>query len=169
MTARFSFFDALKDLGYLRLANQSAAEAKKAGNHPFGAILVDESGDVLLQAGNVEVTEHDCTGHAETTLMRLASKNYDPTVLWNCSLYTTVEPCAMCSGAMYWGNLGRVVYGIEERKLLELTADNPLNPTFDLPCRQIFARGQKNILVVGPAADETLEREIIALHKGYWK
>ena len=75
----------------------------------------------------------------------------------------------MCSGAMYWGNLGRVVYGIDEKRLLAMTGNNPLNPTFDLPCRDVFARGQKAIVVVGPAADDELEREIVAAHEGYWK
>ena len=74
----------------------------------------------------------------------------------------------MCSGAMYWGNLGRLVYGLEEKKLLALTGDNPLNPTFDLPCRQVFARGQKEIVVVGPTTDPDLETELLALHRNYW-
>lgn len=54
----------------------------------------------------------------------------------------------MCAGAIYWANIGRVVYGMTERRLLELTGSNEQNPTFDLPCRNVFACGQKEIEVV---------------------
>lgn len=168
MHPRFDFFDRNKDLEYLRLAHETAVESLREGNHPFGAVLVGTSGELLFRSGNIEVTEHDCTGHAETALMRLASQRLSRVELWNCSLYTTIEPCAMCSGAMYWGNLGRVVYGVEEKKLLSLTGSDPANPTFDLPCREVFARGQKDIVVVGPIADADLEKEILSLHRDYW-
>ncbi len=169
MNNPFSFFKAEKDRELMFIANEAAKRSLADGNHPFGAILVGSDGAVLLQSGNVEVTEHDCTGHAETNLMRMASKKFSPQFLWTCSLYTTMEPCAMCSGAMYWGNLGRLVYGVAETKLLALTGDNPQNPTFDLPCREVFARGQKKIEVIGPIADGDLERDILALHLNYWK
>ena len=54
------------------------------------------------------------------------------------------------------------------RSLLALTGNNPANPTFDLPCREVFARGQKDIVVVGPAADTELEETILSLHRNYW-
>ena len=168
MRLEFDFFDTDKDLGFLRLAQETAVESLRGGNHPFGAVLVDEAGKLLLRSGNIEVTERDCTGHAETALMRAASKRFSRDALWRCSLYTPIEPCAMCSGAMYWGNLGRVVYGVEEGKLLSLTGSDPANPTFDLPCRDVFARGQKDIVVVGPVADAELEEAILSLHRGYW-
>lgn len=140
--------------------------ARESGNTPFGALLVDKDGQILMEQGNVEITEHRCTGHAETALMERASHTYTPEFLWNCTLYTTAEPCAMCAGAMYWGNLGRVVYGITEKELLALTGDDPQNPTFDLPCREIFARGQKEIEVIGPFPE--LADEIAAVHEGFW-
>ena len=78
----------------------------------------------------------------------------------------TAEPCAMCAGAIYWANIGRVVYGMTERRLLELTGSNEQNPTFDLPCRDVFAKGQKAIEVVGPV--EAVEVEAAKVHEGYW-
>jgi tRNA(Arg) A34 adenosine deaminase TadA len=81
-------------------------------------------------------------------------------------LYTSVEPCAMCAGAIYWGNVGRVVYGISEKKLAELTGDSEVNPTLDLPCTDVFARGNKSIKVIGPFPE--VEAEVIAVHLGYW-
>lgn len=154
------------DIFYLRLANETAVEAKNGGNTPFGAVLVAPDGEVLMRQGNIEITEHDCTGHAETTLMRRAAKKYSKDFLWECSLYTTFEPCAMCCGAIYWGNVGRVVFGTTEKRLLELTGDDEQNPTFDLPCRDIFARGQKDIKVEGPFPE--FEEESVEPHIGYW-
>ena len=154
------------DLYYLRKANEIAFSARRHGNTPFGAILVSPDGEILLTQENIEITESDCTGHAESALMRKASKNFDKDFLWECTIYTTFEPCAMCAGAIYWGNVGRVVYGATEKKLLELTGNHKQNPTFDLPCREIFSRGQKDIKVTGPFPE--FEEESIAPHKGYW-
>ena len=95
-----------------------------------------------------------------------ASKKYSKDFLWDCTLYSTAEPCAMCAGAIYWGNVGKVVYGISEKRLLELTGDDEQNPTFDLPCREVFARGQKDIKVEGPFPE--VENEVVEVHKDYW-
>lgn len=153
-------------LFYLQRTIEVSQMARESGNTPFGALLVDKDGRILMEQGNVEITEHRCTGHAETALMERASRTYTSDFLWNCTLYTTAEPCAMCAGAMYWGNLGRVVYGISEKELLVITGDDPQNPTFDLPCREIFARGQKRIEVIGPFPE--LADEIAAVHAGFW-
>ena len=133
------------DLDYLRRAVDISQRSRNNGNTPFGALLVDSKGKILLEQENIEITESNCTGHAETTLMEKASKLYSKDFLWQCSLYTTAEPCAMCAGAIYWGNVGRVVYGISEKRLLSLTGNNEQNPTFDLPCREVFARGQNRL------------------------
>jgi len=154
-------------IDYLRQAISVSKKSREHGNTPFGAILVDPEGTVILEQENIEITQSNCTGHAETTLMEAASQRYSKSFLWNCTLYTTAEPCAMCSGAIYWGNVGKVVYGISEERLLTLTGDNEQNPTFNLPCREVFRKGQKQITVIGPFPE--LEDEIVAVHEGYWK
>lgn len=151
---------------YLRRAIEVSRESRKAGNTPFGALLVDADGEIVMEQPNVEITEHICTGHAETTLAARASHKFTKDYLWNCTLYSTAEPCAMCSGAIYWANIGRVVYGMTEKRLLELTGSNEQNPTFSLPCREVFARGQKDIKVEGPFPE--IEEEAAEVHKGYW-
>jgi tRNA(Arg) A34 adenosine deaminase TadA len=104
------------------------------------------------------------TGHAERLLATQASKQFDRDVLAGATLYTSAEPCAMCAGAIYWAGIGRVVYGLAEPRLKELTGDHPENPTLDLPCRTVFAAGQRKVEVVGPM----LEEEAAALHAGVW-
>lgn len=151
---------------YLQKAIEVSRLSREHGNTPFGAILVDADGNILLSQENVEITLHKCTGHAETLLAERASELYSKDFLWNCTLYTTAEPCSMCSGAIYWANIGTVVYAMTEKRLLELTGSNEQNPTFDLPCREIFKHGQKAITVIGPFPE--LEESAAAVHKGYW-
>ncbi len=149
---------------HLRRAFRLAREARGMGNHPFGALLVSAEGLVLAEARNSVVTSGDCTGHAETNLMRLASTRFERVELATATLYTSTEPCAMCAGAIYWGGVSRVMFGLSECGLLALTGDDPENPTFDLPCREVFAHGQRPVEVVGPL----LEDEARALHDGFW-
>jgi tRNA(Arg) A34 adenosine deaminase TadA len=155
------------DTYYLQHAIAVSKKSRDHGNTPFGALLVDPQGSIILEQENIEITQSNCTGHAETTLMEAASQRYKKDFLWQCTLYTTAEPCAMCAGAIYWGNVGKVVYGISEKRLLALTGDNEQNPTFNLPCREVFSKGQKNITVIGPFPE--LENAIVAVHEGYWK
>ena len=155
-----------QDVEFLRRAIEVSRRSREHGNTPFGAILVNEHHEVVLEQENIEVSTHKCTGHAETSLMERASVEFDRDYLWQCTLYTTGEPCAMCSGAIYWGNVGRVVYAMTERQILEQTGSSEQNPTLDTPCREIFGSSQKDIEVVGPFPE--LVEEAAAVHKGYW-
>jgi tRNA(Arg) A34 adenosine deaminase TadA len=152
------------DLIHLRRAIEIAASARRHGNHPFGALLVGADGQVLLEAENTVNTEKDCTGHAETNLVRLASRHFDRQVLQGSTLYTSTEPCAMCAGAIQWSGVGRVVFALAEERLYQLTGADPSNETMRLPCREVFARCQRAIEVVGPAIEE--EAEVV--HHGFW-
>lgn len=153
------------DLELLRAAVKIARRARMHGNHPFGALLADSQGNILLEAENSVTTSGDCTGHAETNLMRLASQRFDRARLATCTLYTSTEPCAMCSGAIYWGGVGRVVFGLSEASLRVMTGDDPENPTLSLPCREVFARGQRPVTVEGPL----MEEEAARVHAGFWR
>ena len=147
----------------LRRANAVALRARDAGHHPFGAILVAaDHATVLMEQGNI-----DTVNHAEATLARAAAARYAGTELWDMTLYTTFEPCAMCAGTIYWAHIGRVVYGAAEAQLLALTGSHPENPTLSLPCREVFARGQKAIRVHGPF--DELEAELVAPHAAFWQ
>ena len=154
----------MDDHHFCRIAIQTAKEAREEGNHPFGAILVDEEGNILMISKNTVNTERDATGHAETNLMRMASRMYSREFLRTCTMYTSTEPCAMCAGATYWAGVGRIVYGLSETGLYELTGSNPENMTLKLPCREVFARGQEEVGVVGPL----LEDEARTVHDGFW-
>lgn len=153
-------------LFYLNRTVELSKMARENGNTPFGALLVDKDGNIVVEHENIEITESVCIGHAETMVMVESSKQFSKEFLWDCTLYSTAEPCAMCSGAIYWGNVGRVVYGITEKRLLELTGDHEQNPTFDLPCRDVFSKGQKDITVIGPFPE--IEEAVVEVHRGFW-
>ena len=158
-------FASARDLELLRAAIALSETSKQRGWHPFAALVADEQGKIVAQAGNNSMPpEGDPTQHAELVAAALAARKLSPAQLAKCTLYTSAEPCCMCAGAVYWTGIGRVVYALSEHALLGLTGDHPENPTFSLPCREVFARGQRRVEVVGPL----LEDEAAAPHRGFW-
>jgi tRNA(Arg) A34 adenosine deaminase TadA len=153
-----------RDEEHLLRAIDVAREARANGNHPFGAILVHSSGEVVLEAQNTVVTERECTGHAETNLMRLASRRFDPEYLAECTLYASTEPCPMCTGAIYWGNVSRVVYALDIPGLDELLGIVPTNRTPHLRAQDVLSAENHPAVVEGPALLEQA-REV---HEGFW-
>ena len=156
----------MNHITYLLKANDVARKARENGNTPFGAVLVDPEGNVIMEQGNAEGDLHDATAHAERMLASRASQRYSKEFLWGCTLYTTFEPCCMCTGAIYWSNIGKIVYGLTEERLLQLTGADEKNPTFNISCRTILAAGQKPIDVTGPF--EEIADRIIEVQKGFW-
>jgi tRNA(Arg) A34 adenosine deaminase TadA len=129
-------------------------------------VVVNDLGEVIVTARNNAVKPlGEATQHAERLACTKAAKLFDESVLRRATLYTSTEPCAMCAGAIYWVGIGRVVYALPEQALLELTGSSPENPTLDLPCREVFARGQRTVVVAGPA----IEDEARAVHEGFWR
>ena len=149
---------------FLRLTFALAEKSRREGNHPFAAILVGPDGEVLMEAMNAFGIEGDSTGHAERVLMTRASVAYGADFLAGCTMYANAEPCAMCAGAAYWAGIGRVVHGMSEKALKALIGPHPENLTLDLPCRAVFAAGQREVEVVGPL----LEAESARVHEGFW-
>ncbi|MFC4809571.1 nucleoside deaminase [Paenibacillus sp. GCM10023250] len=159
--------DRERHIGILRRSIEVSKAARAAGNTPFGALLADAEGRILLEQGNVEITTGDCTGHAEAALMAEAFKCYSKEQLRSSALYASTEPCAMCAGAIYWGGVGTVVYALAEEKLIGLTGGDERNLTLQLPCRDVFAAGRKPVEVIGPFPE--LEAEAASAHAGYWR
>ncbi len=148
---------------HLLRADDVARRAMGMGRHPFGALLVAPDGEtVLAEQGNI-----DTVHHAEATLARTVSLTYPASYLWQCTLVTTFEPCAMCTGTIYWAHIGHIVYGASEEALLALTGNHPDNPTLSLPCRDVLVRGQKPIRVTGPIPE--LTTQLVDTHRDFWR
>ena len=147
----------------LRAANEAAKEVKKFGHHPFGAVLLGpDKEQVIMRQGNINVVRH-----AETELSRRAAETYTPEYLATCTLVTTMEPCVMCAGTIYWANIGRVIYGCTEESLKKIIGTSKMNETLNVPCKLVFDNGQKKIDLIGPVPE--LEDELMEPHKGFWK
>lgn len=140
-----------------------ALRSRELGHHPFAAMVVAADGSVLAEAMNA--SSSDRTAHAEMNALRLASSRHSPAELAGATLYANAEPCAMCAGGTYWSGVGRVVYAMSEASLLALTGSDPENPTLALPCREVFARGQRPTEVIGPLRED----EARLAHLGFWK
>ncbi|MGQ1838596.1 nucleoside deaminase [Kocuria turfanensis] len=149
----------------LRRSVELAAAAREAGNHPFGALVADEYGEIVAEAWNNALPpDGDPTQHAELRAVAAAVRAIGPEQMRRATLFTSAEPCAMCTGAAYWTGVGRIVYGLAESSLLALTGAHEQNPTLDLPCREVLRHGQREIAVLGPL----LEEEAARVHEGYW-
>ncbi len=144
---------------FLREAIRLADEAVAHGNHPFGAVLV-HADQIVLTAENTCITANDITNHAETNLVRLACQQYDHDFLRQCTLYASTEPCPMCSGAIFWSGIGKVVYACSAEHLYAITGRSVLPVT----CQEILSKGQPPIEVIGPF----LEAEAVQSHLKYW-
>lgn len=104
------------DKNFMRLALEEAFSAYVEGEVPVGAVLIDESGILISRAHNRIENLNDATAHAEILALREASHKLKRRRLTNCTLYSTVEPCAMCAGALVLCRVKRVVYGATDSK-----------------------------------------------------
>ena len=154
-----------RDEMFLRRAIELARRAREDGRHPFGALVVNERGRVVVEALNNAVRPAgDPTQHAELNACAAAAELLTEEELSTCTLYSSTEPCAMCAGAIYWTGIGSVVFALSEKNLYRLTGKHGANPTLDLPCREVFARGHRPTVVAGPY----LEDEASKVHESFW-
>ena len=143
---------------FMRKAIDLAYLAKEHGNHPFGALLAHDN-EIVLTAENSVLTSQDVTHHAELNLISEASRLFTLERLSEVVLYTSTEPCAMCTGAIFWAGVRTVVYGCPAERLGEIAGGS-----FVVPCRHLFAFSEINTAVIGPI----LEEEAAKVHEGFW-
>ncbi len=155
-----------RDEAFLRRVIGVSRRSRANGNHPFGAIFVDAAGNVLLEAENSVVTTGDLIGHAETNLARRMGLTLTTEQIAGGTFYSSCEPCAMCSGAMYWAGVDRLVYAMSEIDLLRFEdGERGENATMTgVGCRAVLASGQRHIEVSGPH----LVAEADQVHRGFW-
>ena len=142
----------MKHIEYLRKANEVARRSCAGGNTPFGAILVDEDGQVLMEQGNAEHELHDATAHAEVEAIAQANGALGSWRLEDCELYVTLEPCPMCAGAILNARIRRVWYGARDNTfgacggVTNLFMENFPHPpalvggVLEAECREVLSR-----------------------------
>jgi len=105
----------MAEMTYMRHALALAREAWRRGEVPVGAVVVKD-GDIIGRGHNAPVASHDPTAHAEIQALRDAARRLGNYRLPGCDLYVTIEPCAMCAGAIFHARIARVVYGAADSK-----------------------------------------------------
>jgi tRNA(Arg) A34 adenosine deaminase TadA len=143
---------------FARQAIELARQARLAGNHPFGALLVVD-GTVALTAQNTVSTDRDPTAHAETNLVTKAIRHLSPDQIRRSVLYTSCEPCAMCVGKMYWAGIRSIAYALPAEELAALAGRD-----FLIPCAELFSRAVEQVRITGPL----LVNEAREVHLGFW-
>ncbi|KEI69538.1 nucleoside deaminase [Endozoicomonas elysicola] len=131
-----------------------ARQRANRGQLPFSALLARED-QVLLEAGNTANADGDVARHAVMNLITKAHQQLSLNELKQCTLFVSSEPCAMCSGAIYWAGISRVVFGCSGKALQQIAGQS-----INVSCRDIFNKCHPVIESIGPLEEE-LAAELI--------
>ena len=154
-----------RDATYLRQAIALSRTARQRGNRPFGSVIVAPDGTVLGAGWNSNGESGDCTAHAEVQAIREACQRHDRAALEQATLYASGEPCVMCAGAIFWANIRRVVYGIDDQRLRVFRGERLDQRDVELSCRDVFRAAPFAVECTGPS----LVDEASQPHVGAWK
>ena len=116
------------DERFLRRAIELAAEARATGNAPFGSLLVGPDGSILKEDHNTVLSDDDITAHPELKLARWAARELGADAAAATTMYTSCQPCGMCTGAIDRSGLGRVVYALSGQELAGLNPSGGFPP-----------------------------------------
>ena len=148
------------DYKHLERCVELAKIALEKGDHPFGSVLVSESGEVLFEDHN-HIASGDHTQHPEFAIARWAANNMTPEERKKSTVYTSGEHCPMCAAAHGWVGLGRIVYASSSEQLVEWTRDMGISPTpvKNLPIQEVI----RDADVAGPVPE--LAEQVRKLHQ----
>jgi tRNA(Arg) A34 adenosine deaminase TadA len=148
-----SDFDAFDHDAHMEEAIDLARAAAERGDRPFGSVLVRDD-EIVMRESNRVLTEGDIRRHPELHLAHRAMREMDPETRAETVMYTSTEPCPMCSGGMRYAEFGRVVYSVSAEEVVEFTGGDPANRASEiLDCE-----------VVGGVANEAGR----AVHEEFW-
>lgn len=162
----FAHFTDDMDRALLRRANAAGWRARENGDEPYGCVLADLDGNVVAEGECHVRRTGDPTRHGEMMMIQNALKAVTPEALATCSAFVSGGPCVMCTGAIYWSGIGRLVYAIDigapdNRGQTE----TGIKPTLRTGFKEILATGSRPMVVDGPYPE--LRDEILARFKGY--
>lgn len=146
-----------KQKRFLRRAIELAKIARGKGEDPFGAVLVKD-GDIVYESCDGCIEYSNPTLHSEMRLISEFCMKNKKVSLEGYELYSSTEPCSMCSGAIHWSKISKVVYSVSQKTLQKNSGGKP-----KLSCREILNRGKRKTEIIGPL----LEDEGLKVYEGY--
>jgi tRNA(Arg) A34 adenosine deaminase TadA len=154
------------DAAQLRHAYTLAMKARERGDRPFAAVIVTEDGTILAEGLSTQGAGGGGTlAHSEMNACQAAITAGIPRArLRRATIYSSGEPCAMCSAAIFYTGIGRVVYGLSAAAILHLRNAQPHTAGLSLSCRAVLDSAAETVEIVGPC----LERDGAVPHEGYW-
>lgn len=126
---------------FMRLALAEAESARALGEVPIGAVILDPTGEIIAAASNRTITNSDPTAHAEILALRIAAEKISNYRLTGCTLYTTIEPCVMCAGALVTARIKRLVFGAHDDRFGAVETKFKLCDSAELNHRMEFVSG----------------------------
>lgn len=138
----------------LRAALEVARRSFQAGNLPFGCLLADPEGIILAEGENTVLTDSDSIAHCEINLVHQFAGKYDPGFLEHCSVYASTEPCPMCTGAIFWSGIGRIVFALSKEAYHAISGTTDPAYVFDISAEKLLSFGKRKVHVSGPLLEE---------------
>lgn len=142
------------DIDLLRIALEVGRQSQQNGNLPFGCILADNNGNVIERGENTVVTANDSIAHCEINLVHQLAGKYELAFLNSCTLYAGTEPCPMCTAAIFWSGIGRIVFALSKQGYHDLVATTNPAWIFHMPVKDLLNHGGREVMVAGPLLEE---------------
>jgi len=146
--------DNYRDIELLRAALDVAERSMKKGNLPFGCLLADVDGNIIEEGENTVITTQDSIAHCEINLVHRLAGKFDFAYLNDCTVYASTEPCPMCTAAIFWSGIGRIVFALsKEGYHLIAGTKNPAH-LFDISAEKLLSYGRRKVRISGPLLEE---------------
>ena len=146
--------DITRDKQLLIAALEVAKRSLDKGNLPFGCVLADSDGKIIEEGENTVITEHDSIAHCEINLVHKLSGKYQTGYLENCSVYASTEPCPMCTAAIFWSGIGRIVFALSKDGYHSIAGTKNPAHLFDISSEKLLSYAGRKVSVLGPLMED---------------
>lgn len=150
-----------RDKDLLKAALHVAERSMEKGNLPFGCILADADGNIIEEGENTVITSLDSIAHCEINLVHRLAGKFDFKYLDSCSIYASTEPCPMCTAAIFWSGIGRIVFALSKEGYHSIAGTKDPAHLFEVSAKKILSYGRRKVKISGPL----LEDETSALYR----
>jgi len=139
---------------YLRKSLDVAKQSMDKGNLPFGCILVGSTGEVLIEGENTVVTDNDAIAHCEINLVHQLKGQFELDFLQQCTVYASTEPCPMCSAAIFWSGIGRIVFALSKEGYHSVAQTSNPAHIMNMKAEEVLRTGARKVEITGALLEE---------------